>query len=995
MCGVAGIFVYCSDAPLVNREELLRIREQMIARGPDGCGEWYAPDGRIGIAHRRLSIIDLSEGGSQPMVSSDGRLVITFNGEIYNYRELRAGLEKKGYHFRSSSDTEVLLQLYADKGAEMLHDLRGMYAFAIWDSLDNSLFLARDPFGIKPLYYADNDGTFRFASQVKALLAGGQIDTSPEPAGHVGFFLWGHVPEPYTMYRGIRSLPAGSWMKVQGAGGRGQITVRKFSSISEEMRQAEKKQLNLPGDEQLHYLRGAMLDTVRHHMIADVPVGMFLSAGLDSTTLAALATEIAPDRLHTVTLGFNEFINTEHDEVPLAELVARHYGTKHRTIRVEISDFYEDLERLLDAMDQPTTDGVNSYFVCKAARQAGLKVAVSGLGGDELFGSYPSFTQIPKLVNSTNHFPAIPGLGRGFRLLTAPLLKQFTSPKYAGLLEYGSSYGGAYLLRRGMYMPWELSGLLDAEMVREGWRELQTLVRLNDTVHGVEGSYLKVSALEMSWYMRSQLLRDSDWASMAHSLEVRVPLVDIKLLQALAPLFAGKNMPAKRDMARTPLNSLPDVITNRAKTGFTIPVRDWLLKGDTEIGERGLRGWAQKIYKEATGASTYSSAHGGYGIAKAEDGIGLAARKQKSVAGKSILVLATDAYGGHGGIALYNRDLLAALCDQPGFAEVVAIPRLMPNPSEPQPEKLTYVTSGLNSKSGYIKTVLNTVKSNPRFDLIVCGHINLIPIAMIVKKWLKVPVLLEIYGIDAWQPTGSRLTNMLVQKIDAFVSISEITRQRFLSWSNVPAEKGYLLPNAIHAEEYGPGPKNPELLQRYGLEGKTVLMTLGRLVSHERYKGFDEILELLPELAQLVPNIAYLIVGKGDDQKRLEEKAVAIGIADRVVFTGFIQEAEKADHFRLADAYVMPSQGEGFGFVFLEALACGIPCIGSTQDGSREALRDGMLGLVVNPAEPAEIKVAILNVLNQAPGMVPEGLGYFSFENFSERLKGIIERLRV
>ena len=355
-----------------------------------------------------------------------------------------------------------------------------------------------------------------------------------------------------------------------------------------------------------------------------------------------------------------------------------------------------------------------------------------------------------------------------------------------------------------------------------------------------------------------------------------------------------------------------------------------------------------------------------------------------------ILVLLIDAFGGHGGIALYNRDLLTALCAHPDCAEVVAIPRLMPNRSEPQPAKLTYVTNGLKSKISYLKAVQQTVKKNPRFDLIVCAHINLIPVAFMLRLKLKAPIVLVIYGIDAWQPTKSLLVNKLVNKIDSFISISNVTRQRFLTWSNLPAEKGFLLPNAIHLEEYGPGPKNAELLKRYGLEGKTVLMTLGRLVSQERYKGFDELMEVLPELAKEIPNIAYLIVGKGSDQYRLEKKARALGIAGRVVFTGFIPETEKADHFRLADAYVMPSSGEGFGFVFLEAMACGVPVVASKVDGSREAVRDGELGLLVDPTDREELLAAIRMALGGERGKVPEGLDYFSFGRFTEHLHGII-----
>ncbi|MFZ1575435.1 MAG: hypothetical protein WAT36_09445, partial [Chromatiaceae bacterium] len=211
MCGIAGLYAY-RPTPSVDRDELRRIRDQMQARGPDGKGEWYSDDGHLALGHRRLSIIDLSERGAQPMVSADGRLVVTYNGEIYNYRALRRDLEARGRVFRTNSDTEVLLHLYADKGAAMVHDLRGMFAFALWDGARRTLFLARDPYGIKPLYWSDDGHTLRLASQVKALLAGGAIARDPDPAGIVGFYLFGSVPEPYTSYRAIRELPAGSYL---------------------------------------------------------------------------------------------------------------------------------------------------------------------------------------------------------------------------------------------------------------------------------------------------------------------------------------------------------------------------------------------------------------------------------------------------------------------------------------------------------------------------------------------------------------------------------------------------------------------------------------------------------------------------------------------------------------------------------------------------------------------------------------------------------------
>jgi len=593
MCGIAALFSY-GDAPCPDREELLRIRDRMALRGPDGAGEWTSPDHRVALGHRRLAIIDLSEAGAQPMQNEDGSLVIVFNGEIYNYRELRDRLIAKGVRFRSASDTEVLLHLYAEEGEGMLGSLRGMYAFAIWDARKKGLFLARDPFGIKPLYYADDGKSLRAASQVKALLAGGNVDMSPEPAGHVGFFLWGSIPEPYTLYKGIRALRPGTSLWVDTLGRKEPKT---FCSISDEIAHPRDEGRGFDPVRVRSRLRELLLASVRDHLIADVPVGVFLSSGLDSTTLTALVSEIAPGSLNTITLGFREYRGTENDETPLAEQVAKHYGATHRTIWVEQSDFLAGLPALLDAMDQPTTDGVNSYFVSYAAVRAGLKVALSGLGGDEIFGGYPSFRQVPRMAAMLRPFRGIPFLGKAFRAVSAPLLRSLTSPKYAGLLEYGGSCGGAYLLRRGMYMPWELPELMEGEMVREGWSELQTLSRLEDTVRGVADGYRKVSALETCWYMRNQLLRDTDWASMAHSLEIRVPLVDIYLFRGIVSMLGQGNSPTKRDMAATPAKSLPAAVHLRTKTGFSVPVRDWIIEQDDASVERGLRGWAKRVYR--------------------------------------------------------------------------------------------------------------------------------------------------------------------------------------------------------------------------------------------------------------------------------------------------------------------------------------------------------------------------------------------------------------
>lgn len=358
-----------------------------------------------------------------------------------------------------------------------------------------------------------------------------------------------------------------------------------------------------------------------------------------------------------------------------------------------------------------------------------------------------------------------------------------------------------------------------------------------------------------------------------------------------------------------------------------------------------------------------------------------------------VLVLTSDAFGGHGGIAKYNRDLISALCTYPDCREVVAIPRHVPNPPGVLPDRLTYVTRGTGGRWRYVRAVLAQLVSGPRFDLVVCGHIHLMPLAMLARWTSRAPVLLMIYGIDAWRPTPSRLANRLAGRVNAFASISEITRKRFSAWSGVGADAGFVVPNAVDLKEMVPGVPSPRLQERYGLRGRRVLMTLGRLAADERYKGVDEVLEVLPALMRKVPDIAYLICGDGTDRPRLEEKARALGLSDRVVFAGLVPEHEKREHYHLADVFVMPSRAEGFGFVFLEAMACGIPVVASRTDGGREAVCDGALGTLVDPDRPEEIERGILEALERPKGVVPKGLEHFSSFHFEERCHRMIGKV--
>lgn len=599
MCGINGIFAYRSSASTPKLEELIATRDHMRERGPDDSGHWWSNDRRVGLGHRRLSIIDLSERGHQPMESECGQYVVVFNGEIYNYPELRKSLESEGVIFRSDADTEVLLHLFRSRGGTLVHALRGMFAFAIYDRLAEQLFIGRDPYGIKPLYYADDGGTFRFASQVKALVAGRNVSKDPDPAGVVGFYLWGSVPEPHTLYREVRSVPAGCTITIDAKGAQ---SPRHYCSVSEIFERGGEQ--TAPADEIDEIIREATRESVGAHLLADVEVGVFLSAGVDSGALLGLMRDAGAAKIRAITLSFAEFEGTSEDEGPLAAQIARHYGADHVTRIVGEAEFRSDLERILESMDQPSIDGVNTWFVAKAAREAGLKVALSGVGGDEALAGYNSFTEIPRWVRRLRLLGAIPGLGavvrRGLRSWTATR----SNPKLAGLLEFGGSYEGAYLLRRGLFMPWELGELLrDPIFVEEGWLRLDPMAALRSTLGpGLRSPMSRVAALESTHYMRNQLLRDADWAGMAHSLEIRTPLVDTEMLRKVArvtPLLSGRR--GKRALARSPTLPLPPEVASRAKTGFGVPTGAWLAKAagnpTSEMVSKGTgsRDWASYV----------------------------------------------------------------------------------------------------------------------------------------------------------------------------------------------------------------------------------------------------------------------------------------------------------------------------------------------------------------------------------------------------------------
>jgi asparagine synthase (glutamine-hydrolysing) len=544
---------------------------RMHRRGPDGEGQWSEPG--VCMGHRRLAIIDLDARAAQPMQSQCGRYAIVFNGEIYNFRQLRGELESQGQTFATTSDTEVLLVLFAAHGAAMLPRLRGMFAFVIWDRIARRAFAARDPYGIKPLYYAQTSDGVMLASQVKALTSTGKVSSAPCARGQAGFWMLGSLPEPCTWYRDISALPAGhcAWIDDGKIG-----TPILWWDVAAAWRDAPAALPNL--DEVRERVRSALRDSVGAHLVADVPVGVFLSGGIDSGALAGLMVEAGAQRLQGITIAYDEFAGTHNDEAPVAAQLAAHYGIQHHVRRVTRDEFTADLPRILDAMDQPSIDGINTWYASKAVAELGLKVVVSGVGGDELFQGYSTFQKLPRLVSLWGTASRLPGAMATARAATSWQARRSGNARWRHLPEWAQTMAGAWWLQRGLHSPTELPALMGPDRAAEGLKGFSP----DAWIEQMSGSLapdakLAVGQIESTAYLRNQLLRDSDWASMDHSVELRTPLVDAWLLRDVQPLLSAfGQFSQKRLLAEAPCNRLPETVTARRKTGFGIPVARWL-----------------------------------------------------------------------------------------------------------------------------------------------------------------------------------------------------------------------------------------------------------------------------------------------------------------------------------------------------------------------------------------------------------------------------------
>jgi asparagine synthase (glutamine-hydrolysing) len=585
VCGIAGIIHFNEQS--AERSILQRMTDSMAHRGPDADGIWIEENTAFG--HRRLSIIDLSSAANQPFIDHSGRYIIVFNGEIYNYQEVKE--QVPDYPFVTTSDTEVLIAAFARWGKGCLKYLRGMYAFVIWDRRDHEVFMARDPMGVKPLYYYHSAGTLLFASEIRALLASGLVKKELNEAALPDYFSYQSFSCCDSVIRDIRQLEAGTWMRINGKG----IEKERYWNVA-----------TPPADYDFSDKAGIqkrinqlLLQSIQRRLVSDVPVGAFLSGGIDSSAVVGLMAEACGDRPNTFNIAFEE---KEYDESTFAEVVARKFNTRHVKLLLKPTVFLDELQNALDAMDSPSGDGINSYVVSKAIRQRGMTVALSGVGGDELFAGYPFFRQYLRLrkLDWTSKIPV--GIRSGIAGLLAGGGQDGKRGRLAQLLKMESySIDNAYPIFRQILSPRSL-------------REITTLTSNGAFITSVQQDLItrksdlerlpllsQVSAAEYLGYTQHTLLKDTDQMGMAASLEVREPFFDLDLVEFVLSIPDKWKEPVypKSLLVESLKPLLPDEIVFRKKQGFLFPWDLWLRKELRSFCDGHIRNIADRSFIHA------------------------------------------------------------------------------------------------------------------------------------------------------------------------------------------------------------------------------------------------------------------------------------------------------------------------------------------------------------------------------------------------------------
>ena len=1017
MCGIAG-WVDPATAPELRSDAVTRMCAAMLHRGPDDDG--MVSRGAATLGMRRLAIFDPANG-HQPMRTPDGRFTLIFNGAIYNFRALRDELAAAGWAFRTNCDTEVLLAAYAQWGERCLARLRGMFAFAAWDEREQALFLARDPFGIKPLYYRHDGTRLLFASELNALLASGAFAAEIDPLSVADYLAWFAVPAPRTIYRDVFSLRPGECATFCA----GRLDIRSawsFRAIQDGTKPCANRE-EFTGE-----LRARLDDTIRAHIVADVPVGAFLSGGLDSAVVVGLMTRATGVQLKTFSIVFDE---SDYSEAAQAEATARHFGTDHHPTRLTGAQVAGDLDALLATLDQPTGDGFNTYYASRAARAGGVTVALSGLGGDELFGGYPSFRDVPRLARWLPLWRSLPAAVRG-AVLARLHRGDIRNRKLADFLEFaGNVHELGALQRRVFSEPMRRSLLAPEVRAILGDRapfhpELATLAA---DLAGA-GEFELISAWELRTYMADVLLRDSDVMSMRHSLELRVPFVDRPLIEWLW------HQPAKfkndRHYPKSPLSDatheiLPPGLATRRKRGFTLPFAIWMKRelrpflddafSDASVARSGLfartevqqlwRGFVQgddprewsRVWSLAV-LLAFTNRRGAAPSAAASKPLFIEAKpampensapalllKRKRRVRSRTLLLAPEIFASEGGIPRIMQIYLKALCE---LAEPDQAVRLLAlNDSVVGSSDVRRcATAALEdwfvcsrSKPRYVRAALRMSRS---CDRLVCGHVAQLPVAWLATRLNpRACYYLVAHGIEVWRPfnLAERIALRGAEKI---FCVSEFTRRELLKNCPLPDGRAVVLFNAL----------DPRFEIRGGLplvQCPPTILVVTRLNYSDRYKGVQDIIAAMPAVRAAIPGATLRIVGRGDDLPRLQSLRHQHGLGAAVEFFGYLDDRRLATEFNACRLFALPSKKEGFGLVFLEAMAHGRPCLGARAGGVPEVITDDT-GVLIEYGDVPAIATACIAALKREwnEAAILDRARHFSYSQFKARFAALL-----
>lgn len=553
MCGIAGVMSLLAEDL---RPPVLRMLERLRHRGPDGEGLWLAPSGRAALAHARLSVFDPSSLAAQPMSIDGGRLTVTYNGALYNLDELRDDLRQRGATLRTQSDTEVIVKAYQQYGADCVDRFRGMFAVAIWDEREQTGFLARDPFGMKPLYYASRDGRLIFGSELRSLAASRMVRPDVDAAAVFQYFQRGSVPEPRTLLDEVKMLPAGATAFWQN----GTLSVK--AGCDPLLRRSHEHR---SGDAEAT-TRETLLDSVARHFAGDTEVGLLLSSGADSAAILSLATRSGRDRVHTFSLSMPA---SPADEGADAATTAAAFNACHHSLAVDAESARAALPDYARAIDQPTIDGLNTYVAARFARRHGIKVVLSGIGADELFGGYGSFHRVPRLA-AWHRLAAMTGplAAMTGRLVEGTAIGPRTR-RIGDLLGQAPSLERAHATFRGVFTRREARLLSRRYAADDGASEEGAALPPMDARESV-------SVLEMTRYVRNQLLRDADVMAMASGVEIRTPFIDRIVASSLSTIPPGIRFRAGKQLLADAIPEIPRRAFERPKRCFQFPFDQWL-----------------------------------------------------------------------------------------------------------------------------------------------------------------------------------------------------------------------------------------------------------------------------------------------------------------------------------------------------------------------------------------------------------------------------------